>query len=256
MGTMRVIVTGTGDAFSKERFGSSALIETPGGFVAIDCPSGPLAMYRKASEVSGIAIDPGRIHDVLMTHLHVDHAGGLETLAFYRRYKAPDIGRPGLWAAPEVLARMWERLAPSMDGRLFGDTPVSSLEDFFEPGQLHLDATTKVAGLEVRVRWTIHAVPTVGMLISDGRSTLGWSGDTEFHRAHADWLAEADLVVHECGESAKHATWAELSTLPEDLQRRMRLLHVPDEVELPDGLMKPLHDGEILEIASPVRESA
>ena len=253
---MRVIVTGTGDAFSNKRFGSSALIETPEGFVAIDCPSWPLGMYRKASEVSGITIDPGCIHDLLMTHLHTDHAGGLETLAFYRRYKAPEKGRPGLWAAPEVMARMWERLAPSMDGRLFGDTPTSSLENFFKPGQLSLEQSTKVANLEVRVRWTVHAVPTVGMLISDGTSTLGWSGDTEFLVDHAQWLSEADLVVHECGESAKHATWAELSTLPGDLQKRMRLLHIPDEVDIPEGPMARLQDGEVLEITSSVPESA
>ncbi|MCH2134110.1 MAG: MBL fold metallo-hydrolase [Phycisphaerales bacterium] len=252
---MRVIVTGTGDAFSTERFGSSALIQTPEGFTAIDCPASPLGMYRRASEVSGIAIDPGCIHDLIMTHLHADHAGGLETMAFYRRYKAPDSPKPRLWAAPGVMARMWERLAPSMDGRGLGETPASSLEDFFEPGELALDGDTRVGPLTVRVRWTIHAVPTVGLLISDGESTLGWSSDTEFHVEHADWLAEADLIVHECGESVKHATWEQLSTLPEDLQRRTRLLHVPDDVDLPDGSMKRLHDGEVLEVQSRISES-
>jgi len=256
MGTMRVIVTGTGDAFSNTRFGSSALIETPEGFVAIDCPSACLAMYRQASEISGVEIDPGRIHDVLMTHLHVDHAGGVETLAFYRRYKAPDQGRPGLWAAPAVMDRMWERLAPSMDGRQFGDEPQSTLDDYFEPGVLAIEGRTRVANLEVRVRWTVHAVPTVGMLISDGTSTLGWSGDTEFVPEHAQWLSEADLVIHECGESAKHATWAELSTLPLELQQRMRLIHVPDEVTLPEGPMVPLKDGEVLEVGRSVSKTA
>ncbi len=253
---MRLIVTGTGDAFSRTRFGSSALIETPEGFVAIGCPSACLAMYREASRISGIEIDPGRIHDVLMTHLHVDHAGGVETLAFYRRYKAPDQGRPGLWAAPAVMDRMWERLAPSMDGRQFGDEPQSTLDDYFEPGVLAIEGRTRVANLEVRVRWTVHAVPTVGMLISDGTSTLGWSGDTEFVPEHAQWLSEADLVIHECGESAKHATWAELSTLPLELQQRMRLIHVPDEVTLPEGPMVPLKDGEVLEVGRSVSKTA
>ncbi|MDG2424213.1 MAG: MBL fold metallo-hydrolase [Phycisphaerales bacterium] len=253
---MKVIVTGTGDAFSNRRFGSSALIQTSEGFVAIDCPPACLAMYRQASETSGIQINPGSIHDLLITHLHVDHAGGLETLGFYRRYKAPGNGLAGLWAAPAVMDRMWERLAPSMDGRMFSDKPKTSLEDFFKPGLLDLECRTKVANLEVRVRWTAHAVPTVGMLISDGTATLGWSGDTEFLEEHAQWLSEADLIVHECGESAKHATWAELSTLPLELQNRMHLLHVPDEVTLPEGPMVCLNDGDVLDITSPVTDSA
>ena len=243
---MRIIVTGPGDAFSATRFGSSALIETAEGFVAIDCPASPLAMYRSAASRTGIPIDPGSIRHVLLTHLHADHAGGLETMAFYRRYKAADGPRPGLWGAAAVMNRVWERLAPSMDGRRDGDTPSASLEDFFEPGILREDSETRVGDLRVRIRWGVHSIPTVGMLISDGTTTVGWSGDTEFQRAHADWLAQADLIVHECGESAKHATWAELRTLPTEIQRRMRLLHVPDDVALPEGPMRRLHDGDVL----------
>ena len=164
---MRIIVTGTGDAFSAERFGSSALIETPEGFVAIDCPASPLAMYRLAARRAEMPIDPGRIRHYLLTHLHADHAGGLETIAFYRRYKAPDTPRPGLWAAAPVLERTWDRLAPSMDGRGEGNTPTASLEDFFQPGTLAQDAVTQVGSLEVRVRWATHSIPTVGMLISE-----------------------------------------------------------------------------------------
>ena len=253
---MRLIVTGTGDAFSAERFGSSALLETSEGFVAIDCPGSPLAMYRKASERSGLEIDPGRIHDLILTHLHADHAGGLETMAFYCKYMAKEPSRPGLWAASRVMDRMWERLAPSMDGRGTGDEPTATLSDFFAPGILQSDHRTKVGNLTVEVRSTRHSIPTVGLLISDGSTTLGWSGDTEFELEHAQWLSQADLIIHECGQSAMHATWEQLSTLPEELQKRMRLLHVPDGIQLPEGPMKQLHDGEVLEIAPIVQGSA
>ena len=199
-----------------------------------------------------IVLDPAREQAIGFLF---DHAGGLETLAFYRKYKAIGAADLGLWAAPEVMARCWERLAPSMDGRLFSETPTSSLEDYFNPGLLDPDTTIKVGGLTVRMRWAIHAVPTVGLLISDGTSSLGWSGDTEFQLEHAQWLSQADLVVHECGESAKHTTCAQLTSLPEDLQKRIRLIHVPDDVELPDGHMKRLHDGEVLEIGSPVSKT-
>ncbi len=252
---MRLIVTGTGDAFSNSRFGSSSLIETPKGFIAIDCPGSPLMMYKQAALSTGLDVDPAAIHDIIVTHLHCDHAGGIETLAFYRKYIAPGGGRPGLWAAPAVMERMWERLAPSMDGRQFGEEPKSKLEDYFAPGLLSVEHAVDVAGLQVRARWTRHSVPTVGLLISDGDSTLGWSGDTEFEKAHVEWLSEADLIIHECGQAAKHARLEELMTLPSELQEKIKLIHVPDGADFPSSPMERLSDGDVLDIKTAVRET-
>ena len=252
---MRLIVTGTGDAFSNSRFGSSCLIETSKGFVAIDCPGSPLMMYKQAEKSTGLDVDPASIHDILVTHLHCDHVGGIETLAFYRKYIAPDSGRPGLWAAPAVMDRMWERLAPSMDGRQFADTPKSSLDDYFDPGLLSMEHEVEVAGLRIRARWTRHSVPTVGLLVSDGEATLGWSGDTEFEQAHVEWLSEADLIIHECGQVAKHARLEELTTLPVDIQSRMKLIHVPDSADFSSSPMERLSDGDVLDVKATVRET-
>ena len=213
-------------------------------------------MYKQAALSTGFDIDPDLIHDILITHLHCDHAGGIETLAFYRKYMAPGTGRPGLWAAPAVMDRMWERLAPSMDGRQFGDTPKSDLDDFFRTGLLSTEQVVEVAGLQVRARWTRHAVPTVGLLISDGEATLGWSGDTEFESAHVEWLSEADLIIHECGQTAKHARLDELRRLPSTIQDKMKLIHVPDREDFSDSPMERLSDGDVLEIKSPVRETS
>jgi len=252
---MRLIVTGTGDAFSNSRFGSSCLIETSAGFIAIDCPGSPLMMYRQAAMSSGLDVDPAAIHDILVTHLHCDHVGGIETMAFYRKYIAPESGRPGLWAAPAVMDRMWERLAPSMDGRQFGDTAKSKLEEYFDPGLLSVEQAVEVAGLRIQARWTRHSVPTVGLLISDGEVTLGWSGDTEFESEHVEWLSQADLIIHECGQVAKHARLEELATLPTEIQDKMKLIHVPDSADFSSSPMQRLSDGDVLEIQAAVPET-
>ncbi len=240
---MRIIVTGVGDAFSARSFGSSAVIEAPGGgLVAIDCPGHVLAMYRDASAFSGIAIDLARLDDILLTHLHGDHSNGLESVGFLRRYLSETPRPPRVHALPEVLDRLWEKLAPAMDGS------GSSLEDYFTPMPLEPGSRREVAGMEVECRRSRHSIPTAGFLIRDGSSCLGWSGDTEFERAHVDWLDSACVIVHECGQEFKHTAWAELDALPDAIKAKIRLIHIPDGVQTPEGPMRPLVQGEVLEV--------
>ena len=245
---MRLIVTGVGDAFSAKHFGSSGLLEVDGGLFAIDCPGHVLGMYRAASASSGREIDPARIMDIILTHLHGDHSNGLETIGFAHKHLYQSRERPRLHAIPEVLERVWEKLAPAMDGRGRGSN--EDLETYFQPCPMTEDAPVRIGPLEVRCRRTKHAVPTAGLMISDGEVTLGWSSDCQFEQAHIDWLAPADLIVHECGEQAMHARWDELDTLPDAIKAKMRLIHIPDDISLPSGPMRPLAEGEVLELSN------
>ena len=138
---MDVLITGTGDAFSSRHHGSSSLVRGPGGWIAIDCPGGVLRAWREASEVSGCLVDPFEVKDIILTHLHGDHCGGLETIGFMFRYMYPGSkGEPGprprLHALPEVLERTWERLAAAMDGSRGTSEAVHELETYFDPHAL------------------------------------------------------------------------------------------------------------------------
>ncbi|MDP6986531.1 MAG: MBL fold metallo-hydrolase [Phycisphaerales bacterium] len=248
--SMRLLVTGIGDAFSAIHFGSSGLVEASAGLVAIDCPGRVLAMYRTASERSGLPIDVQRIDDILLTHLHGDHSNGLETFGFARRYLSDRPSRPRLHALPEVLERVWEKLAPAMDGSTKGNGSGSTLEDYFDPCPMQPGAEYEVAGMTVACRRTRHSVPTAGLLLRSDSACLGWSGDSEFEPAHIDWLSRADCIVHECGDHFKHTRWAELDTLPEQLQSKIRLIHLPDGADVPEGPMRPLIEGEVVRIGS------
>ena len=245
---MRLLVTGIGDAFSAVHFGSSALVEGPKGLIAIDCPGPILAMYRSASEISGVSLDIERIDDILLTHLHGDHSNGLEAFGFFRRHICDNPRRPRLHALPEVLERVWEKLAPAMDGATKGGDGINTLEDYFEPCPMTPGRSFDVAGLTVSCRRVRHSVPTAGFLLRGVDGCLAWSGDTEFEQAHVAWLSVADCIVHECGHHFKHTQWAELDTLPDDLKAKIRLIHLPDGTEVPNGPMQPLKQGEVISI--------
>lgn len=243
---MRVIITGIGDAFSALYYGSSAIVEAPDGLIAIDCPGRVLSMYRAASTSSGFPIDVEQIDDILLTHLHGDHSDGLETFGFSRRYLAASPRRPRLHAVSEVLSRVWEKLAPAMDGATREHGGTNCLEDYFEPMELTPGQCHHIAGLEVECRRTRHSVPTAGLLLRGQEGVLGWSADTEFEAAHIDWLSQATVIVHECGDTFKHTTWAELDTLGDELKSRIRLIHLPDGSSPPESPMTMLAEGELL----------
>lgn len=106
-----------------------------------------------------------------------------------------------------------------------------------------------IAGLHVRCRLTTHPVPTVGLLITHGARTLGWSGDTSFERDHIDWLHDADVIVHEANDGPAHTMIEALNELPDDLRARMRLIHLPDDFDRSRTDIRPLDEGEVLDLS-------
>ena len=247
---MRVLITGVGDAFTSRHFGSSALVDGPGGLVLLDCPDLIHRALREATAAAGWTADATAIDDVILTHLHGDHCNGLESLGFMRRalsIQDPDRPRPRLHTSEAAAARLWERLGPAMDAP-FGDDKPSRLDDFFDVAVLPDDDTAQVAGLTVRTRFTKHPIPTLGLMISDGERTLGWSGDTAFDPDHIEWLREADLIVHESNRGPAHTAIESLNGLPDELRTKMRLIHLPDDFDAGCTDIRSLRQGDVLEV--------
>lgn len=249
---MRLLVTGIGDAFTSRYFGSSAVVEGPEGLVLLDCPDLIHRALREAREASGWDVNADAIDDIILTHLHGDHCNGLESFGFLRRMHrdGADMGaRPRLHTSRPVADRLWERLAPAMDAPFSGEAYESSLEDFFDVRCLPFKSAATVAGLAVRCRFTRHPVPTIGLLISDGNVTLGWSGDTAFDPEHIRWLQEADVIMHETNPGvAVHTPIEKLNALPDELRSRMRLYHVADDFDPASTDIKVLEQGEVIEV--------
>ena len=242
---MRILITGIGDAFTRLHFSTGCLIEAPGGLVMIDCADLVHRVLHEASGKSGWKIDASKIDHILLTHLHGDHANGLESFGFHRRFIGSKLGlpQPSIHTHAKAADRLWEKLSPAMDGG-----GQNTLETYYDLNLLEFESTNHIAGLEVRIRQTQHPIPTIGLLISDGKSTLGWSGDTPYEQAHIDWLSEADLIVHECNLGAAHTHIEQLNALPQTLRQKTRLIHLPDSFDTSNTDLIRLVEGEVLEI--------
>src|SRR5262249_4805323 len=194
---MQFVPLGVGDAFSELRYSSSLAVEQDGALLLVDCPHPMLKMLREARAASGLALAPDRIVGIALTHLHADHASGLETFAYFFHFALRR--RLPLVAHSDVLARLWDgHLAAGMEPLLpavGSDFVRRGLDDYFE---IHpLDNPVELGPFTIEGRRTIHHIPTTALRIRAGGRTLGHSADTAFDEGLVAWLAEADLILHE-----------------------------------------------------------
>jgi ribonuclease BN (tRNA processing enzyme) len=237
VGVFRFIPLGIGDTFSSRFYTSSVLLQCDGANVLIDCPD----VCRKVLREAG-APDLPEIHDLLLTHLHGDHANGLEGVGFWKHFV--EKRRMRLHAAPEVLAELWEHKLKAAMRQLcspdFRETREMRFEDYFEPFPIR--GAHSVGPFEVEARLTKHHIPCTGFRIRAGGRSLGFSGDTAFDPEHLAWLGDCDLILHEVNLGV-HTAYEKLLTLPADLKAKVRLYHVSDLFDIGASQIAVLEQG-------------
>ncbi len=242
--SLAFVPLGVGDAFSALRYSSSVAVEADGRWLLVDCPHPIRKVLRDASQRAGVELDVDRFEAVVLTHLHADHCSGLEGLGYFARFVLRR--RPRLVAHPSVRARLWEgRLSAGMDSLSdpsdWRSQPMG-LEDYFEVAALDEHGPVKVGAFEIACRPTRHHVFTTALRIRAGGRELGLSADTAHDPALIDWLAAADLFLHETGPGI-HTPYGALAALPADVRARMRLIHFPDGFVPEDGAVEALEEG-------------
>lgn len=242
---MTLYPLGVGDAFARRHFSTSLALEHDGRWIIIDSPH-PIRrmMYGSAAD-----IDVDDVDAVVLTHLHGDHVSGLEGLAFYNLFKCKR--RTVLIAAPEVVEHLWDgHLAVAMRDLMMPDgSPVPPLrfEDYFDHRPLLPDAPTTIGPFAITSHPTQHHIPTTAVRVDAGGQSVAYSADTRFDPALIDWLAEADVIVHETNV-APHTPYADLMTLPAAIRARMHLVQYSDTFDTEAAEIAVLREGQVLPI--------
>lgn len=232
-----VLINGVGDAFSRRHFGTNFLCRRDDFVLAVDCPDS----YRRALQANGFSHGDGKldaqdIDAMFLTHLHGDHVNGLEMVLAYRKFVAG--GRLPLWTTPDVADVLWEKRLQVSLGTMFDGVHYNEmyLEDYVELHVVPWGTTASIGPFEVTTRQNVHHIPTTALRIRGGRATLGYSCDTAWDPTLIEWLADADMIIHETSLGPAHTPLFRLLELPPRIREKLWAIHYPDSLEAPSEL--------------------
>ncbi len=244
---LTVLCVGNGDAFSRSRYSTSLVLEAEGHRLLIDCPHPIRKMLAEADP----RLDLGDLDGLLLTHLHGDHASGVEGWAFAHHF---GLQRRGvLLAHPEVAEPLWPaHLQVTMRDLLGADgpRPPMTFADYFDWRPLGEAQPTRFGPFEIEVRRTYHHIPTFAFRVRAGGATVGYSADTGWDPALFEWLCAADAVVHETNLGPAHTPFATLCALPPAQRDKLRLVAWPDGLDVHAGPIPALAPGQRLAVTA------
>ena len=224
---------GSGSAFyvgdsPGENWQSNVLIEAPSGRrLLIDCGTD----IRFSLKERGLCVTD--IDDVFISHLHADHIGGLEWLAFGTKFSA-SAGKPHIWASQSIAKDLWSHSLRGGLGSLEGES--ASIHSYFNVHPIRENKGFEWEGVYFRLVQVIHVMdgckisPSYGLQFTLGATRIFFTADTQFAPSQiSQFYRSADLILHDCETAAVrsgvHAHYEQLIDLPAEIKEKMWLYH-------------------------------
>lgn len=232
-GNLTLFFLGTGSSFSKKYLQTNLLVIKGNDHVLIDCGSiCPLVMDK----IYNTSIS--NIKNIILTHPHCDHIGGVEEVALMGRYITKE--KINIVINDEFKKKLWnESLCGGLQlcesGKLTFDDyfnqikPSTVMKKPFEIMQTH------VGSIDIKLFRTRHVTCKHEYQYSQGviiDNKILYPCDTQFNPEQIDFLLKTfpiEYIFHDCdlaGYSVGvHASYAQLKTLPADVKSKMYLCH-------------------------------
>lgn len=224
---MKLTFLGSGSAFTTDdNFHSNVLAEASSQKkLLIDCGS------DARRSLAAVGFGHADIDAVYISHLHSDHSGGLEWLAFTTKF-SHDCHRPKLFIHESMTKTIWDNQL-SAGLKPLGDTS-ASLCTFFDVTPVK--KSFEWEGIDFDLVRTMHIkedskwVLTYGLFFAIGKLRIFYTSDTQFCPEHyMPYYEKADLIFHDCETATQlsgvHASYAQLRSLPDRIREKMWLYH-------------------------------
>lgn len=233
---MKVKFLGVGSAFTTADYYQSNMLLTAsnGKKMLLDCGTDIRFMLGEEG-IDG----PGfceAIDAIYISHLHSDHIGGLEWVAF-NTYFSPNATKPKLFAEERLIQELWSNSLKGGLGCVTGKC--MELEDYFDCRPL--DETVPFAWNDIR--FALIRMPHIlancrnhnsyGLILNETENhaeSVLITMDTQFcPHLLAPIMEEAVTVFHDCEtqhtRSGTHAHYDDLCRLPAVLKQKTWLYH-------------------------------
>jgi len=236
---MKITWLGTGNAFTLENFQTNALIEFDRGYkLLIDC-GGDIRFSLAAQGLSYLDIN-----GVYISHLHADHIGGLEYLAFSSYFDPRYKGRPDMFISEFMVDALWERGLSA--GLASLQVKRATLDTYFDVHVIERNQSfvipSEASCPNFRLIQMIHFVnaftfePSFGLMFRASTDEKVFLTTDTQHAPNQirDFYNEAAIIFHDVEtlpfKSGVHAHFEELCELNSDTKGKMRLVHYHDNI--------------------------
>jgi ribonuclease BN (tRNA processing enzyme) len=224
---MRLTVIGSGDAFgSGGRFNTCFRLQAEKATILVDCGASSLIAMRRAK------VDPNGIDGILLSHLHLDHFGGLPFFLLDGQFLSRR-DRPLAIAGPPGTR---DRVTALLEVTFAGSSK-SKWRFPWEVTDIAVGVPTDFLGLTITSAEVIHfsGAPSTALRVTDGAKTFAYSGDTQWTDALLTVANGADLFMVECYEYERefsgHMNWKTIERRKADFAaRRVMVTHMNDSV--------------------------
>lgn len=183
------------------------------------------------------------VRNIYISHLHLDHCGGVDWLALSTYFDPNYSDKPTLFGSEHIISPLWNNHLSAGLSTL-AQVP-ATLDTYFNVNVIKQHQGFDWQSIHFDLVQTVHyysgyeLMPSYGLIFSYNGTRIFITSDTQCAPEQLLlFYEEADIIFHDC-ETAKnrstvHAHYSDLVKLPLHLKNKMWLYHYNDGV-LPDA---------------------
>lgn len=255
---MKLIFLGSGSAFTvgADNFQSNMLLVSDRDRkLLLDCGTD----IRFSLHAAGFShLD---ITDIYISHLHSDHAGGLEYIGFSTKFD-PRCEKPNLYLSKEMAGELWNRTLSGGMRSIEGE--IAEIDTFFKVCKVPKAGSFTWEDIEFHLVKVIHVnngyfvMPSYGLFFEIRGCKVFFTTDTQLSlEVLGEYYDRADLIFQDCETSQFpskiHAHYDRLAELPDRWKQKMWLYHYqPGTLQdaRSDGFLGYVKRGQVFDFAN------